>query len=437
MQQSNQRVEAPARSYALLAILVLAYICSFLDRQILSLMIEPIKANLGINDFEVSLLQGLSFALLFATAGMIIGRLADRISRTFIIFTGILLWSLMTVLCGLSNGFLALFAARVGVGIGEAALAPAGYSLLADAFPPDKLVRAIAIFNLGGLLGASTAYFVGGALIQYLSGSPPPIVMGDLQPWQQAFVLIALPGFLIAPMLLLFKDPRSKRSLQGQVRLAEALRQTWAIRSNLFPLFAIATLLGLVNYCSWAWFPTHLIRNFGIPVGTVGTMLGLIQLVASIAGTVAGTSLTEFFQRSGRVDAPMRTIAFVSLGVALGLAAPLSPTIEITLAVWSLAVFCLAAYSGSLVATLQLLTPPHLRAFASAMMLTTQTILGLGIGTALIGGLADAAFPGRQWGIGVSLSIIGGISALLSMGVAINYRERIGDAVAAATNTTK
>ncbi|MDB5713972.1 MAG: hypothetical protein JWO15_1369 [Sphingomonadales bacterium] len=412
-----------------LALLFLAYIFSFLDRQILALMVGPVRASLHITDFQMSLLQGFSFSLFFVAAGLAIGRMADRYRRTWIIAAGIFLWCLMTAASGFATSFLLLFIARMGLGVGEAALAPAGFSLLADSFKPNRLVRATSIFSLGSLLGGGFAYFIGGAMIEWLSQTPRPLNILNLEPWQMAFVCASIPGLLIVPAVLMLPEPPRLGLLdEPRQTLSEALAYLWARRGIYMPLFACSALLGIANYGGLAWFPTHLMRTFAMGPLEAGSILGLIQVTGSIVGTLVGAGLTEYFQSHGRRDAHLLTVTIMSLGIAAGLCACFMPDIAGTLILWSIAVVCLSAYFGSIIAALQLVTPNSMRASTSAILLMISSLCGLGLGTALIGAVADVFFADRSYGIGYALAIVAIPAALLSAAVARRYRSNFAQA---------
>ncbi|WP_404478627.1 MFS transporter [Novosphingobium sp. BL-52-GroH] len=407
-----------ARANLLLAVLLMAYICSYLDRQILAMMVGPVRNALHISDFQISLLQGFAFALFFAFAGLPLGWLADRLRRTWIIAAGMLLWSLMTIACGFASSFTMLFAARMGLGIGEAALAPAGFSLLADSFNERKLVRATGIFVMGGLLGGGIAFFVGGYLINFLSSNPPPLAIGELEPWQLAFIVVSIPSLLLVPILLLLPEPPRRGERVAAKSIFQTLNYLWYRRRDYAPFYLTVMLLGVANYGALAWFPTHLIRQFGLNVAQVGAWLGAIQLIGSIAGTLAGAALTGYFIRKGRSDAHLRTIMVISCIVVVGMTAPLMPSWQAAVVMWFVAMFGFSGHFGSNVAAMQMMTPNELRGSNSALLLMLLTIGGLAGGTALVGGVGDLFFAGNPGGIGRALSIVGGGAAVLSVLVA-------------------
>lgn len=195
-------------NYALF-VLLLAYILSFVDRNVMAVLIGPIRQQFDISDFQYSLLHGFAFSMFYIALGLPIARLADRRSRKWIITIGVLLWSIMTCLCGLAKSFSSLFLARIGVGVGEAALSPPAYSLLADFFSPEKLPRAMAIYTLGITLGGGLAYIIGGAVHQHFAatgGTTLPLV-GHVQAWQVTFIVVGLPGVLVVGLLSFMQEP--------------------------------------------------------------------------------------------------------------------------------------------------------------------------------------------------------------------------------------
>lgn len=427
---AGQALPWPTRGQALFALIVLmiGYIVSFIDRQILSLMVQPIKADLGVSDFQMSLLQGFAFALFFCLLGIPFGRLADRYSRKHIIGAGVFLWSVMTIACGLSGNYAQLFLARMGVGIGEAALAPAGYSLLADMYRKERLVRAMSVFTVGGMIGGGLAFLVGGQVIEYATHAQSvPFGLDGLKPWQFTFIAVGLPGIVVAGLFLLVHEPARRGSkTASQPGFREALGYLWRRRADYAPVYLPATFMAVLSYGGLAWFPTHLIRVYGLTAGQAGLLLGTIHIIGPILGATFATILTEKFMARGLHDAPLRTIAIIAPIGGLFFMAPLAPTLEWTIAMWVLAIIFSNAYYGVTVATLQTLTPNNLRATNSAMLTLIVSLGGLGVGLALIGGIADALFLGDPRGIGKAMALVCGASALCATAIALYGRKRIG-----------
>ena len=176
----------PVFAWYVVVVLFLAYTLSFVERQIMSLLIGPIKRDLMISDTQISLLHGFAFAIFYTILGIPLGRLADRKNRTIIISVGIFLWSFMTALCGLARSFWSLFMTRIGVGVGEATLSPAAYSMISDYFPKEKRGLAISLYSMGVFFGAGMAYILGGLVVKLASqaGITTLPVLGQVRPWQ-------------------------------------------------------------------------------------------------------------------------------------------------------------------------------------------------------------------------------------------------------------
>lgn len=402
---------------ATLAILMIAYTVSFLDRQILSLMVGPIRADLGITDFQISLLQGLAFALFFSIMGVPIGRLSDRCNRTHVIAIGIVWWSAMTALCGLAGGFVALFVFRMGVGLGEAALAPAAYSMLGDSFPPEKLVRATSLFGQGATIGAGVSLLVGGQFVDAIGGSG--LAPAGMAPWQATFVVVGLPGILVAALVLLIREPeRHGRTGASITSLSAGLSALWAGRAVLAPLYIAGTLLAIVNFGSVTWFPTHLIRRFGFTPGEAGLTLGPIHLIGGLGGAALGAMLTEHMIRRAKPAPYLRTVALVAALVGCSMIVPLLGDVRTVTVLWAIAVTLQGAYSGSVTAAIQVTVPNQLRGLATAMLLLMSNLGGLALGSALIGGASSFLFAGDPAGVGKAFALVGiaacGLSAIIA-----------------------
>ena len=278
-------------------ICMLAYIFSFVDRQVLVLMIEPIKRDLHLSDTQFSLLNGFAFSLFYAVMGLPVAYLADRYARPRIISLGIALWSIATAACGLSQHFVQMFVARMGVGVGEAALSPGAYSMLADYFPKEKLGRAIAVYSLGSFIGGGIAFLIGGyviALLKHASAFTLPVV-GQVHAWQVTFLIVGLPGILVA---LLFaatvRDPQRKGLAQdrsGAVRrvsMRDSLRFVGMHSATFSCHYLGFSFYAMTLYCLLSWTPAFYIRRFGMTAVEAGYTLGIVLLVANTAGVFCG-----------------------------------------------------------------------------------------------------------------------------------------------------
>ena len=406
---------SPAQANYALGMLLAAYILSFVDRQVLSLLVEPIKRDLGISDLQISYLQGLAFALFYALMGLPLGRLADRFSRRWLIGAGIGLWSIATCLCGLARNYSTLFLARVGVGVGEAALSPAAYSMLSDYFPPRRLARATSIFSLGIPIGGGLAYLAGGAVISLTAGQDKVLLplAGALAPWQLVFIAVGLPGLLLAGLMATVAEPPRGSSSTSQPAAAPDIpvRQVLSFlhhqRQFYLPFFLGISLLSVVGYGTLAWYPSFFIRSYQVPLSQVGLYFGLVYLLAGCAGTLAGA-------QRGHADAEIR---WVSVAPALilppALLAPLMPSFTLALLVSIGVVFTLNVYFGVAIAALQLATPDRMRGQFSALMLLMTNLLGLGAGPTLVAGLTDLVFA-RETALRYSLMVMAALACPLA-----------------------
>jgi len=403
--ESQAGYPSTAQAGFTLAVALAAYILSFVDRQIMTLMVGPIRADLQISDFQMGLLHGLAFALFYCFLGIPIGRLADLRSRKHIIAIGIAIWSLMTAVCGTTRTYTGLFLARIGVGVGEAALSPATYSLLADSFPPERLTRAMAIYTTGITLGSGLAYIVGGSVIALVSQAGPQLLplVGEVKPWQMAFFIVGLPGLAIALVALLIREPARRGLLAGkggeakqQLPFGEVLRYLRQRWTRYLPIYLLNACFAIVGYGAFAWYPTMLMRNYGVGPGTVGLSFGLIVLIAGTLGTLCGAFFTERLIRR-YPDAHLRAVMLIAITAILPAAlGPQMDTFSASLLLVTPAMFLLNSYFSLSVTALQLVTPNQMRAVNSSLLLLTSNIIGLGLGTPLVGYLTDHVFGSDQ-----------------------------------------
>lgn len=392
--QSGQGGKA---AYALVALL-LAYILSFIDRNVMAVLIGPIREDFAISDFQYSLLHGLAFSMFYIFLGLPIARLADRGSRKWVVTIGVFFWSLMTCLCGMTRTFTGLFMMRMGVGIGEAALSPPAYSLLSDYFSPDSLPRAMAIYTLGITIGGGLAYIIGGGVYEYFTeyGALSLPLLGELRPWQTTFVIVGLPGFGLVVMLGLMAEP-PRRDTTARGASAYSLAEVWAHLRGQWQAYGSlilgVSLLSVLGYGTMAWYPEFLVRNHDMNRAEAGASFGLIFIVAGSIGTLLGGFSAKPLLDRGYTDASMRLIMWIALlwllPAALG---PLSG--DSTLALWSAVpiVFFLNSYFALAISALQNITPNRMRAQVSALMLFMTNLFGLAVGPSAVAAITDFVF---------------------------------------------
>ena len=412
----------PSRPYAwyVVAILTMAYIVSFLDRQILALLVEPIKADLGISDTAISLLMGLAFGIFYSLMGIPLGRLADRANRRKIIAAGITLWCLMTAACGLARSFWQLFIARVGVGVGEAALSPSALSMISDYFPKEHRGRAISTYQMGISLGVGIAMVLGGLVVSYVASAPPVTVpaIGELRPWQMAFILVGLPGLLIVALMLTVREPPRRDLLAGaaqKVSLAYAARFVGSRWRTYVPLFIGMSVVTIIGYAYFSWIPSLFVRKFGFSIRDVGLTYGAVLLICGPIGVIGAGWLADTLYARGHKDGHLLTALF---GTAISLPSaalmPLMPTSTLAVALLIPASIGPAASSATGISATMLITPNQLRGQTAALYLFVISILGLTIGPTAVALLTDYVF-GDESALPWSISIVSGVAAAVSL----------------------
>ncbi len=405
---------SPTRAWYVVGILTLAYTVSFIDRQILNLLVEPIKHDLGISDTQISLLQGLAFAIFYSLMGLPIAWLADRSNRRNIIVVGMVLWCLMTAACGLSRNFLQLFLARIGVGVGEAALSPPAYSIIADYFPPHRLARATGTYAFGVYAGAGIAMLAGGAVISLISAAETIVlpVLGSIRPWQLTFLVVGMPGLLVAALMLTVREPvrRDSRMAADKQRVKPAIADLLDfLRSRKSAIAALCigfSFIGMVIIGILSWTPTLFIRIHGWTVGEIGLAYGLILLLLGTSGSVLGGVVADWIYRRGRQDATLRTALYASLlALPFAIAMPLVDNARLAIALLAPLTFLLSAPVGLSAAAIQLMTPNHLRAQVTAFYLLVVALIGTGFGPVVVALMTDYLFRDPQ-SVGRSLALV-------------------------------
>src|SRR5580698_8610275 len=285
----------PRRSYAwcVLAILVATAIVSYTDRQVLSLLVDPVRRDLGISDTQISLLLGTAFAVIYGIAGIPFGMLADRISRRNLIFFAVVVWSIGTVACGYSQSFGQLFAARIVVGLGESVLSPAAISLISDYFPPSRRGMAVGCFLSGIAIGIGASILIGGGVLHLVEvGAMVGTPLASLAPWRMVLLLIGAPGLAWALVILLIREP-PRRVAHRSTALEAGIPMRRAALYVVAPIYLVVAMASLVDNAVGAWAPSLLIRNFGRDPAQVGLQLGLLLTIAFGGGVLLGGWLAD------------------------------------------------------------------------------------------------------------------------------------------------
>jgi MFS family permease len=408
----------PLVAWFTLGVLVFAFIFSIADRVILSLLVDPIKADLQISDTQMGLIMGPLFAVFYALMGLPIGRLVDKYSRRAIIGMGVFFFSIMTALCGLAQNMTQLVLARVGLGVGSAALSPAAYSMIADIFPRDKLGRALGIYQSGAFLGIGAAMFMGGLAIKIaerFGGMEFPLV-GALNPWQISIILIGLPGVLVAVVMLFVLEPVRQgisKQQDTEVSFGQAFAYVfsrWRVYVAHYTGFA---LLGVPMTTLAVWVPAYLQRVHDLSRPESGFMLGLIVLCCAPIGVIAGGWLADTLFKQGWKDAPLR----VGLMAAVFMV-PVSffATVQSDLtAVYIL--LCLFAFGASISmglapTALQLITPNRLRGQVGALWMLFLNVVTACLGPWLVPQISDSIYQDPMR-IGDAMQLVNTASVIL------------------------
>jgi MFS family permease len=420
---NSQAAQEATSGYAWYVVFVLmtCYSLSFVNRQILSLLVAPIKHDLLISDTRIGLLQGFAFAVFYTFAGLPIGRIADRHSRRNIISVGVFLWSVMTSLSAEAASFWSLFATRMGVGIGEAALSPAAFSMISDYFERKRLSVALSVYSMGIFIGSGMALIVGGtvvdAVVRWKTVTLP--VLGTIASWRLSFLAVGLPGFLFVLWLRTIKEPLRKnllRSADGRVSHL-SLRETLSQVSRRWKsVCGISFAMIFQSTCTFAfvgWAPTLLQRIHGWSAGRTGRALGLIIMIFGCTGMYLGGLLTDYWQQRNVHEAPLKTGALSAAGTGIFfVTSMLIPSVNWTLILAAPGMIFLGLAIGSSYASLQMIFPNQLRAQVSAFFLFVLNLGGLSLGPLLPGVFNDYLFRNEKM-IGPSVALTIGVAASL------------------------
>jgi MFS family permease len=428
------------QGWSLVGILLLFYIFSFIDRQIISLLVEPIKRDLQVSDVQIGWLQGFAFAIFYTFFGIPIGRLADRMNRKGIIAAGVVIWSVMATLCGLAKNFTQLFLARIGVGVGEAALSPAAYSMITDAFPREKLGRAFSVYNMGITIGAGLALYVGGRVVAAVSGEGQTFslpLLGEVRAWQFVFIVTGAPG-LILPLLLFFVRDPARRGLLKTAGSNTAQQKLPLVQVIAFMLknghfyslhFIAMAMMAMLGYAVGAWLPTVMARTYGISAGLVGQVLGISTIVVNTIGIIVAGLICDRLTSRGRTEAPILVCFGVAVAVVVTSALPaFMPTATLGLTMMCVAGFPFHGYVALGPMAVNAVTPNQMRAQVSAVYLFTVNFIGLGFGPALVPMISDYLLHDPmqiRWGLLVVVVTAGTIAAILLWFVRPVYREQV------------
>ena len=414
-----------------LFLLLLAHIVAFLDRQVLALMVDPVKQELALSDTQMGLLLGFAFALFYTAMGIPLGRLADRTNRTRLIAAGIALWSVMTALCGLAKSFSSLLLARIGVGVGEASLGPCAYSLIADLFPREERSRAVSLFALGPFIGAGVAFLVGGMIISAVShgsGFELPL-LGEISPWRLVLLIIAVPGLVLGIFILFLKEPARLERMHSGPGTSKNVSLRFAalfIKAHVRVygcIFFGFSFIALMTFAYFAWIPTLLVRVHGFGIAQAGFIFGTLLLVFGATGTFCGGVLADRLIRKGSSDGQLRIGIMAALVMSvLGVITSSLSESNSMLVFLALTLFAHGVPVGMAPSALQAITPNEMRGQVIAVFNLTVSIIGIGMGPFLVAVATDYLFR-DPLALGSSLALISAVAGSLAIAVLLIGRK--------------
>jgi len=446
-EQKSAQQPYPPLGVSWYATIVLGFLywMSLLDRFIISMLIDPIKNDLGLSDVQFGVLQGLAFVISFTVFGFIFGALTDRKNRRQLIFVGVIIWSVASTACGLAQNFWHLLIARAGLGAGESALNPSATSMISDLFPRDRLTFAMSVYSLGATIGSGTALMLGGAIIYWVTSLGDVVLplLGPVSHWQLVFFIVGLPGFLFAFLVFSFSEPvrRGRISagaaegswLSSYRRLIGFARGHLRFFASHYLGFTAAS--GVVAGCV-GWYPVHLMRAYGWNEGQVGAYLGMSLLVSGVIGKFLGGLTVDAMYRRGYRDAQLRWF-----GLCMVVAGPLGALATTNDSPWAFLVLIGAftaiftSLQACAMSSLNLVTPNHLRGTGVAVYSTVAGLLGGSLGSVLVplfsGLYADEATAighgmATLMGIGCPLAAVALFTGMTGMRRALAEQEAAG-----------
>lgn len=406
---------SPARPAAprglVLAMLLLVYIFNFLDRQILSILAQPVKADLGLTDGQLGMLGGFAFALLYSTLAIPLAMLADRTSRSWVIAVSLGVWSAFTALCGTAQSFTTMFLYRLGVGVGEAGGVAPSYALIADAYPAERRARALSIYSLGIPVGSAGGALLGGYIAQTVE-------------WRTAFLVVGLLGLAIAiPFKWVVRDPPRAAPPKDAIPLGRVFAILAAKPS--FWLLAFGAAAGsMCGYGVAFWLPSLILRSFQLNLAQVGQFFGGLALTGGVAGILLGGWLGDRLgHRDRKWYALAPAISYV-LGLPLFVAGVLAQSWQAAFLLFLVPQALVYVWLGPVLTVVQHLVPPQMRATASASFLLINNLIGLGLGSWAIGLLSQQLTPAYGPADGLRYAIAAGLGLYLVAGILMALASR-------------
>jgi len=416
----------PSPNYAwyVVSLSMVLYVLSFMDRQIIAVLVEPIKADLGLSDVQISIVGGFAFVLFYATVGVFVGRLADSLNRPLLIGVGVFIWSLTTAMCGYATKFSHLLILRMGVGLGESALLPSTLSLLSNYFPPKRLATPTSVFMLGAPIGIGLSFIAGGYLYRFAQEvmskpeSKEYMIIGGMAPWQLVLLTLGLIGILLSTLLFTIKEPRNskqraagkKANLISASKAASVSEVKQYCLSNwraIGGLYIGMSFISLASYSQGFWDITFLSRTYDWDPATGGMSYGMVQLVAGLLGAIVGGVFADRLARRNLAGSSVAMVIFGS-GIAIPFSAmyPMMPSPTLALAAVSIAIFGNTMAFACTASAMQRLFPTTMIGLATGIYFFISNAVGIGLGPTSVAMITEYMFQDPDK-IRYSLLIVG------------------------------
>ena len=416
-------------AWSILVLFTLTYTFSFVDRQVINLLVEPIKDDMDLTDVQISYLQGLIFVIPYVLLSVPIGRLVDVFSRIYVIISGILVWSFATIAAGLSGNYTQLAIARGFVGAGEAALTPAVWSMFPDIFTKKQLAVAMSIFSMAPYLGAGIALIAGAQVIEISQSSPPielPII-GTLEPWQITLIICGAPGILFALIYACIKEPArtaTETQTDEAMPLSEAvdfMRKNWKVY---LAFLGGAPFLIIMLYSIQAWSPTLLIRVHEWDISYAGRVYGVVALVTGSLGVLSSPVIARVMNNLNFKGYPLLMLMISTVLTALFLfIAGLQKDGMNCLIFLALASFFVTIPLPQLAVTLQTISPNKMRGLVAGIFVVSGNVMGMGLGPTFVAFFTENVFQDPM-SVGLSMGLLGLVSAPIALVIYLNgYRD--------------
>ncbi|MDA0705087.1 MAG: MFS transporter [Proteobacteria bacterium] len=431
-QQAGRTYQKPAYAWFVVVLMMFFYVLSFMDRQIIAVLIEPIKADLLLSDVQISLIGGVSFGLFYSIVGIFIGRLADSMNRPWLIAMGVFIWSLTTALCGLASKFWHLLVLRMGVGLGEAALLPSTLSLLTDYFPPRKLATPTSVFLFGAPIGIGLSFAAGGFLfgvaedIAAADGWSDVFFIGGSAAWKLVLIFLGTLGMVMTLGMLAVREPRTSGTALAEKQAEHSLKAAEAAplsevkayaRKNWLPILSLYVGMALISLAAYAqgfWDLTFLSRTYGLSTQAAGFTYGMVQLFGGLCGMLLGGMAADFLSSRGVQGSSYKLVTVgAAFAVPFSVIYPLMGSASASMWLMVLAIFGSNMGFAGAAAAMQRMYPTAMLGFAAGIYFFMSNAVGLLVGPTAVAVITDYGF-GDSGKVGYSISIVGGTARFLA-----------------------